>query len=492
MSNYDDPRWYEQHPEHNDNLNQPIQQPSSNAPITQQPSYSEYSTFPPYQAPDGLQQRVYPQESLQATPQESLQATPQERRRRGFGFVQSIVVVSLLLVAFAGGWFGNQLYANSFNSSNLSQAYANLYQQAWTIVDHNYVDRKAVDYKQMSYQSIQAMLNVLHDKGHTRFLTPADVQAENQQLSGTFTGIGIYLRQDPITKQLIITSPIPNSPAEKAGFKHGDIILAVNGVSAAGKDIAGVSSLIQGKAGTSVSITIQRPSTQKTMTIVVVRAEITVPNVIMHYIAQDHIADIQMVQFASGVSNQLTDAITKAQKLGATKIILDLRENPGGYLQEAIDTSSEFIANGNVLLEQDSSGSRKPYPVSGHTVDTKSSIVVLVNGDTASAAEIVSGALQDNKRAVILGEKTFGTGTVLEEFPLSDGSAILLGTSEWLTPNGHFIRDLGITPNITVKLAPKAIPLSPTDENAGNMTEQQIVTSGDNQLVAAIQYLETH
>src|SRR5450759_1449656 len=146
MSNYDDPRWYEQHPEHNDNLNQPIQQPSSNAPITQQPSYSEYSTFPPYQAPDGLQQRVYPQESLQAT--------PKERIRRCFGFVQSIVVVSLLLVAFSGGWFGNQLYANSFNSSNLSQAYANLYQQAWTIVDHNYVDRKAVDYKQMSYQSI--------------------------------------------------------------------------------------------------------------------------------------------------------------------------------------------------------------------------------------------------------------------------------------------------------------------------------------------------
>jgi carboxyl-terminal processing protease len=484
MSNYDDPRWYEQHPEHNDNLIQPTQQPPSNAPITQQPSYSEYSTFPPYQAPGDLQQRGYPQESLQAT--------PQARRRRGFGFVQSIVVVSLLLVAFAGGWFGNQFYANSFNRSNLSQAYANLYQQAWTIVDHNYVDRKAVDYKQMSYKSIQAMLDVLRDKGHTRFLTPADVQAENQQLSGTFTGIGIYLRQDPNTKQLIITSPIPNSPAEKAGFKHGDIILAVNGVSAAGKDIAGVSSLIQGKAGTSVSITIQRPSTQKTMTIAVVRAEITVPNVIMHYIAQDHIADIQMVQFASGVSNQLTDAITKAKKLGATKIILDLRENPGGYLQEAIDTSSELIANGNVLLEQDSSGSRKPYPVSGRTVDTTSSIVVLVNGDTASAAEIVSGALQDNKRAVILGEKTFGTGTVLEEFPLSDGSAILLGTSEWLTPNGHFIRDLGITPNITVKLAPKAIPLSPTDENAGNMTEQQIVTSGDNQLVAAIQYLEKH
>jgi carboxyl-terminal processing protease len=484
LSNYDDPRWYEQHPEHNDIPVQSVQQPSSIAPNAQQPPYSEYSSYPPYQLPDQFQQKPF----AQLPPQ----TTPIKKNRRSFGFGQYIVVIALLFVAFAGGWFGNQLYSNSFNSSNLSQSYVNLYQQAWNIVDQHYVDRKAIDYKQMSYKSIQAMLDVLHDKGHTRFLTPGDVQAENQQLSGTFTGIGIYLHQDPKTKQLVITSPIPGSPAEKAGFMHGDIILSVNGVSAAGKDIAGVSSLIQGKAGTSVKITIQRPATHQTMTINVLRQEITVPNVIMHYIAQDHIADIQMVQFASGASNQLKDAITKAQKLGAKKIILDLRENPGGYLQEAIDTASEFVAKGNVFLEQDSSGKRKAYPVSGHTVDTSSPIVVLVNGDTASAAEIVSGSLQDNKRAVILGEKTFGTGTTLLEFPLSDGSAILLGTSEWLTPDGHFIRDLGLSPNIQVKMAQNSVPLSPTDENAGNMTEQQILSSGDTQLVAAIHYLEKH
>src|SRR2546426_9231114 len=490
MNNYDDPRWYEQHPELNDVPVQSVQQPSSFAPNVQQPPNSEYSSYPPYPpypahpVPGELQQKIYPQDPPRAD--------LRNRRQRSFGFGQTIVVIALLLVTFAGGWFGNQLYSNSFNRSNLSQSYAKLIQQAWTIVDQNYVDRKAVNYKQMSYKSIQAMLDVLNDKGHTRFLTPEDVQAENQQLSGTFTGVGVYLRQDPKTKQLIITSPIPGSPAEKAGFKHGDIILAVNGVSTAGKDVAGVSTLIQGKAGTSVKITIQRPSTQQILTINVVRAEIIVPNVIMHYIAPDHIADIQLVQFASGVSNQLKNAILQAQKLGAKKIILDLRENPGGYLQEAIDTSSEFVANGNVLLEQDSSGNRKAYPVSGHTVDTSSPIVVLVNGDTASAAEIVSGSLQDNKRAVILGEKTFGTGTVLEEYPLADGSAILLGTSEWLTPDGHFIRDKGISPNIPVKLAPNAVPLTPTDENVGNMTEKQILTSGDTQLVGAIQYLVKH
>lgn len=478
MSSYDDPRWYEQ-PETHDNAVPPSEQPE---PV--QPAHPQFEPSPGYRNPgnySALPQNTYPYPS-----------PPPPQRRKGRKFGQFVVLLALLLITFLGGWFGNQLYANSFNSSNQSQAYSNLFQQAWSIVDQHYVDRKAVDYKQMSYKAIQSMLDVLHDKGHTRFLTPQDVQAENQQLSGTFTGVGIYLHQDPKTKQLIITSPIPGSPAEKAGLKHGDIITAINNVSTAGKDIPGVSTLIQGKAGTSVTITVQRPSTGQTLKIPVVRAQITVPNVLMHYIAEDHIADIQMVQFASGVANQLRDAIQQAKKLGAHKIILDLRENPGGYLSEAVDTASEFMKTGNVLLEQDSSGNRTPYAVTGSTIDTSDPIAVLINGDTASAAEIVSGALQDNKRAILIGEKTFGTGTVLEEYSLSDGSAILLGTHEWLTPNGSFIRDNGIHPNIEVKLPANANIMTPTDENAGKMNEQQILASGDNQLVSAIHYLEKH
>jgi len=249
-----------------------------------------------------------------------------------------------------------------------------------------------------------------------------------------------------------------------------------------------------GNAGTTVSITVQRPSTKQTLVIKVTRAQFDIPNVIMHYITPDHIAQIQIVQFSNGVSDQLKDALTQAKKLGATKIILDLRDDPGGYLQEAINVASEFIGSGNVLLEQDSTGKRTPYPVNGHPITTSIPIVVLVNNNTASAAEIVSGALQDNHRAIILGTKTFGTGTVLEEFPLSDGSAILLGTSEWLTPDGHFIRDQGITPTagFNVALAANVNPLTPGDENDENLSEQQILGSGDTQLIAAIHYLESH
>ena len=475
MSSYDDPRWYEQQPAQNE----------SNEPSSQPPAYSGFGPLPQYQSPDN---GMITRQGMPYSPPSS----PDPKRRPWRRFGRSVLLAALLLIAFVGGWFANQTYSNSFSLGNQSQSYSNLIQQAWTTIDQHYVDRKAVNYKEMSYQAIQAMLNVLHDKGHTRFLTPQDVQNENQQLSGTFTGIGIYIHQDQKTKQIIITDPIPGSPAEKAGFKHGDIIVAVNGISTAGKDVAGVSALIQGKVGTDVSITIQRPSTQQTLTIKVVRAEISVPTVLMHYIAQDHIADIQMVQFSSGAADQLKSEINQAKKLGATRIILDLRENPGGYLSEAIDTASEFMKSGNVLLEQDSTGKRTPYAVTGNTVDTTDPMVVLVNTDTASAAEIVSGALQDNHRAVIIGEKTFGTGTVLEEYPLSDGSAILLGTQEWLTPDGHFIRDLGISPNISVKLSPNVSPLTPTDENSDHMSEQQILASGDVQLGTAIQYLEKH
>ena len=465
MSSYDDPSWYEQPEQHN-----------INQPPARQPAYEDFGPPPPL---PGAGYFVPTQ-------------PPNKRNRRGRVFGQLVLTTALLIIAFLGGWFSNQALFNSFTASSQSDYYSHLIQQGWSIVDQHYVDRKAVDYKQMSYQAIRAMLDVLGDKGHTRFLTPADVQAENQSLSGKFTGIGIYLRQDKVTKQLIIISPISGSPAEKAGFKHGDIIIAVNGTSTVGKDIDGVSKLIQGKAGTSVSITVQRPSTHQTLTITVTRAEINVPNVLMHYIASDHIAHIQITQFADGASSQLKDALMQAQKLGAKSIILDLRDDPGGILDEAINTASEFMASGTVLLEQDSTGQRQSYNVNGNPVNTTSPIVVLVNNGTASAAEIVSGSLQDNNRAVIIGERTFGTGTVLYPFPLADGSAILLGTQEWLTPKGRFIRDKGITPNINVTLGTNATPLEPNDENAGNLTEQQILSSGDTQLAAGIHYLEAH
>jgi carboxyl-terminal processing protease len=402
------------------------------------------------------------------------------------------MTLAFMALAFLGGWFAHQWYIAS-SLSGPSQQYLNLFEQAWTTVSQNYVARNSVNYKQMSYDAIRAMVNDLGDNGHTRFETPQDVQAEQQQLSGSYAGIGIYIQQNATTKAISVLSTISGAPAEKAGMKAGDILIEVNGKNIVGEDFTTqVQPMIEGQAGTVVTITVRRPSTGQTLTFKITREQITVPNVLMHYIPEDHIAQIQIVQFSSGVSDQLKAALLEAKQDGATKIILDLRNNPGGYLQEAIDTASEFMASGTVLIEQDSSGHQTKYSVTGQPVDTGMSMVVLVNGGTASAAEIVSGALQDNHRAIIMGTKTFGTGTVLQEFDLSDGSALLLGVDEWLTPDGHFIRTDKITPNITVNMPTNGTILTPDVETQNNMTLAQIMNSGDAQLVAAIKYLQSH
>ena len=399
-----------------------------------------------------------------------------------------------MLIAFTGGWFGHQAYTSSlFSPNDQSRYYSNLLQQAWTIIDQNYVDRKAINYQQMSYDAIRAMLADLHDKGHTYFLSPADLKAQLQELSGTSSGIGILIQQDPKTNQITIAETIPGAPADKAGFKSGDIIEAVNGTSTAGKNLDTVHSLIEGKLGTTVNITVLRPSTKQTLTIPVKRAQFTIPNVIMHYIAETHIAHIQVLGFDSGITDQLKTALTQARRDGVKSIILDLRDNPGGYLQEAIDTASLFLPAGKtVLIEQDATGNRTVDKANGSSIDTQTPMVVLVNSHTASAAEIVSGALQDNNRATVMGTKTLGTGTVLNEFDLPDGSAIFLGVMEWLTPQGHFIRNQGITPNIVVNLPANASALTPNMENQQHLSAQQILQSGDTQLINAIKYLEAH
>ena len=245
VSNYDDPRWYDQP----DNSFAP-------GPGDQVSQSSTANTN------TSMQQQT-----------SSKEPAPDSKRRLGRIFGQIVVTLTLLIIAFLGGWFSHQAYTNtSFNPSDQSKSYANLIQQAWTAVDQNYVDRKAINYQQMSYQAISAMLGVLHDTGHTRFLTPQDVQSEKQQLSGTLIGIGIYLQQDAKTKQIIITSTIPGTPAEKAGIKRGDVIVAVNGSNIVGKDINTVNPLIKGSVGTNVTLTVKRPSTNQTLTFTMKRA----------------------------------------------------------------------------------------------------------------------------------------------------------------------------------------------------------------------------
>jgi carboxyl-terminal processing protease len=405
VSKYDDPRWYE------------------DQPVPSKPAYDDLN--PAHHADNNALQ--WPDNSRQG---HIIQEEPRSRQIAR----QILVGSALIIIAFLGGWFSHQYFGDSLTQNSQSQKYSQLFEQAWNVVDQNYVDRKAVNYQNMSYAAINAMLSSLHDKGHTYFLTPDQSKSFDQQESGKFVGIGITLSQDLTSKNFIINSTMVNSPAAKAGLRRNDIILSVNGTTTQGKSLDDVSKLISGNVGTPVTMIIQHQGAPQPQTFHIVRAEITEQNVIMHYIAQDHIAHIQIVQFADGVSDQLKTSILQAKSMGATKIILDLRNNGGGIVQEAINTVSDFVKSGNVYLEKDSSGNITPVSVTGTTLDTKIPLVVLVNENSASAAEIVPGSLKDNGRATLIGTQTFGTGTVMNRFDLSDGSVLWVGVDEWLTP----------------------------------------------------------
>jgi carboxyl-terminal processing protease len=223
--------------------------------------------------------------------------------------------------------------------------------------------------------------------------------------------------------------------------------------------------------------------------ITLTRANIDVPLTEWGMVPGTKIADIVLTEFSTGAADQVQTDIADAQKAGATSIILDLRGNPGGYAEEAQAVASEFLSSGIVYIQQDANGNNTDVGVDTSRTHTDLPMVVLVNHESASSAEIVAGALQDSGRARIVGVSTFGTGTVLQTFNLSDGSVIILGTSWWLTPHGHKIFGVGIKPDEAVAMAAGTLPIDPTTLPA--MTVAQLNSSGDAELLAAVKDLSS-
>ncbi|MGD9406066.1 MAG: S41 family peptidase [Anaerolineae bacterium] len=357
--------------------------------------------------------------------------------------------------------------------------------EAWNIIDESYVDRPAVQGETLAYGAIGGMVDALGDTGHSRFLSPKMVQEQHDFTSGQFEGIGAYVEMKD--GHVVIVAPMDGSPAQQAGLHPGDIILKVNGENVAGMPIDQVVGRILGPAGTSVTLTIMTPGTEETRDVTLVRAHITLQNVIWRQLPGTRIAHVRIVAFSQGVTDDLERALREIQQEGLAGVILDVRSNPGGLLSEAIGAASQFLESGNVLLEKDAQGKTTAVPVLKGGLAPDLPLVVLIDAGTASAAEIVSGALQDAERARLVGETTFGTGTVLNEFKLSDGSALLLATEEWLTPNGRTIWHQGIAPDVQVTLEQGTSPLLPQAEEG--MTPAQLQSSGDSQLLRALELL---
>jgi carboxyl-terminal processing protease len=249
-----------------------------------------------------------------------------------------------------------------------------------------------------------------------------------------------------------------------------------------------VTAKIKGPAGTQVTLTVQDPESGDSRDVTLTRARIEVPSVTWQLLPGTSLVHIQIAAFSDGVSQDLSKALVDAKNHGARGIILDLRNDPGGLLSEAVGVTSEFLKSGNVLQEKNAQGKVTNVPVKPTDTTTDLPVVVLINNGTASASEIVSGALQDARRATLIGETTFGTGTVLNEFTLSDGSALLLATEEWLTPSGRVIWHQGIKPDVEVKLPADVQPLSPEREK--DMSAAQLLGTDDVQLLRAIETLD--
>ncbi len=300
----------------------------------------------------------------------------------------------------------------------------------------------------LAYAAIAGMMNSVHDR-YTVFMTPKEYAALNQGLDGgSFAGTGIVISQDDQTKYIDVSNVVPDGPADKAGVQENDVITAIDGATTKGLSLQAASGKLRGKAGTRVQLTIVRNGTLLPAPISITRAQIHELSVYQKMLP-GKIGYVELTVFGRDTGSELTAALDRLQQEGARAIVLDLRDNGGGYLEAAIDVSSKFIANGPIVSVESRASNVTTYEAENIAIPPLP-LAVLVNGHTASASEITSGAIQDSGVGTIVGTRTFGKGVVQEIFALPDGSAIKITDARYLTPHNRDINHMGIMPDVVV------------------------------------------
>ena len=359
-----------------------------------------------------------------------------------------------------------------------------LIDEAWRAIQDNYVDATNLDDRELAYGAIRGLANAVGDDGHTSFLTAEEARAVDDSLSGTFVGIGVQVTGE--TEEIVIGSVFPGTPAEEAGLRRGDRIVAVDGTTTEGETLDEVVARVRGPEGEQVRLTIRRAGTAD-FDVTIVRRQFDLPLVTWAMVPGRTIAYVRLEQFATGATRAMKAALEAARRDGATALVLDLRANPGGYVNEAIGITSQFVGDGAAYRTIDRSGVEKEVPVEPGGAWTDLPLIVLADGDSASSAEIVTGAIQDAGRGRMVGEMTFGTGTVLGRFDLSDGSSLRIGVERWLTRGGRPIWHEGLRPDVTVELADDVALARPDDLR--DMTAAELAASSDAQLLEALELL---
>ena len=333
--------------------------------------------------------------------------------------------------------------------------------EAWNIVHNNFVDQPLDDVALMR-GAIRGMMDAVGDK-QTYYMDPVVYESATSQLSGDYEGIGAYV--DTQGEYLTIISPIEGSPAEAAGLKPGDQIIAIDGVDMTGTAPEEARQKVLGPAGTTVKLTVARKGQEEPLEFVITRATITIPSVTGKMLEND-IAYIDINQFGDKTTSELNAVLDELIAQNPKGVIIDLRNDGGGYLQTSIEVASEFIDKGVILYEQYGDGTRDTYNALGNGRATDLPIVVLVNEGSASASEILAGALQDYGRAKLVGVQSYGKGSVQQWIPLSnDNGAARVTVARWLTPKERLIDGVGLTPDFVVEL---------TEDDAANNRDPQL------------------
>lgn len=325
--------------------------------------------------------------------------------------------------------------------------------EVWRLVESNFYDPDRVNPEKMAYGAIKGMVDAVGDK-YTFFATPAQTSVANTRLEGSYEGIGAYIDQE--NGFPVILGPVgEDTPAARAGLRRGDVVLAVDGVDVEGMPLEEVIAMIKGPAGTDVTLKILRQGEAAPFEVTITRAHIDVPSVTGE-MRPDGLAYVRISIFGDNTSDELDDLLEKLLAQNPKGLILDLRGNGGGYLVAAQEVLGRFLRGGVATYRADREGNRFPLDVVGGRVRVFDlPMVVLVDGGSASASEIVAGALQDSKRAILIGEQTFGKGSIQNVFDLEDGSSVRVTVAHWLTPNGRQIQDVGLTPDIVAPRTPE-------------------------------------
>lgn len=382
------------------------------------------------------------------------------------------MIALLAAVSFGGGYVARELVGNRVNIRGSGGEEFSVFWEAWDRIEASYFGELPSS-RQMTYGAVRGAISVLNDP-YTVFIEPAARDLERDSLRGNFGGIGASVRKDE--EGNFVLAPIAGNPAETAGILDGDILLAVDDRDiTSAMSVEDIVQLIRGEVGEAVTLKVLHPDETEPVSVTIIRAAILLPSVSYRVLEEDpSIGYLQLARFSAESDNEVGEALIDLQEQGVERLILDLRHNVGGLRDAAVDVSDHFLDEGPVLYQMSKEENERVFSATDETLAADMPLAVLVDGGTASSAEIVAGALQDRGRAVLIGVSTHGKGSVQNVYDLSDGSSIHVTSARWFTPDRNAIDQLGLTPNIVVQ-----------------PTQEAIDDGLDEMLQRAIQYLQS-